>query len=189
MAPVTTREALVIAAADLVDAGGPAAVTLRAVAQAVGVSHNAPYKHFADKEALLAAVAARELRAGADAIRAAGAAEVDAFAALKAIARGHVQGALAHPERFRLTYGGWSREEPELRAAAGEAHDLFVRAVAAAQASGALKAGDPERIAALLMALGHGATDMTLAGHLSREGKGHADAGDLVDDLFALLGA
>ena len=56
-----TRDALVAAAAQLLDEGGPEAVTLREVGHRAGVSHNAPYKHFADKEALLAAVAAREL--------------------------------------------------------------------------------------------------------------------------------
>ena len=189
MPPPTTRDALVEAAADLLDKGGPAAVTLRAVALAVGVSHNAPYKHFRDKEALLAAVASRELRRNAEAMRAALAPGADAFAELKRMALGHVRSALRQPERFRLTYGGWTRDEPELSEAAGEAHDLFVRAVAAAQAAATIGAGDPERVAALLLATAHGAADMALAGHLGREGKGHADAEDLVEDLFALLGA
>jgi hypothetical protein len=61
--------------------------------------------------------------------------------------------------------------------------------VAASQAAGALPVGDPERIAALLLALGHGAADLALGGHLGRQGKGHADPQDLVDDLFALFEA
>jgi hypothetical protein len=52
-----TRETLVSAAAELLDRGGPDAVTLREVGHLAGVSHNAPYKHFAGKESLLAAVA------------------------------------------------------------------------------------------------------------------------------------
>src|SRR2546429_7684555 len=56
-----TRDTLLAAAAQLLDEGGPEAVTLREVGHRAGVSHNAPYKHFADKQALLAAVAAREL--------------------------------------------------------------------------------------------------------------------------------
>ena len=55
-----TRDTLVAVAAQLLDEGGPEAVTLREVGHRAGVSHNAPYKHFADKEALLAAVAAFE---------------------------------------------------------------------------------------------------------------------------------
>src|SRR3954454_12005811 len=57
----STRDALVDAAAELLTAWGTAAVTLREVGRRAGVSHNAPYKHFADKEELLAAVGARDL--------------------------------------------------------------------------------------------------------------------------------
>src|SRR5271154_7271500 len=52
------RRALVDAAAQLVSCCGPTAVSLREVARIVGVSHNAPYRHFPTREALLAAVAA-----------------------------------------------------------------------------------------------------------------------------------
>lgn len=57
-----TSDKLVVSAARLLDAGGEAAVTLRAVGQGAGLSHNAPYKHFTDRDALLAAVAAADLR-------------------------------------------------------------------------------------------------------------------------------
>ncbi len=49
-------EALVAAAHDLIKERGMAALTLRAVAKRVGVTHAAPYRHFKDKAALLAAV-------------------------------------------------------------------------------------------------------------------------------------
>ena len=58
-----TKDKLVEAAAALLDDGGESAVTVRAVAHRVGVSHNAPYKHFADRAALLAAVAERDFAA------------------------------------------------------------------------------------------------------------------------------
>ncbi|WP_439815980.1 TetR/AcrR family transcriptional regulator [Zavarzinia sp. CC-PAN008] len=57
------REALIEAAEALLEEGGPKAVSLREVARRVGVSHNAPYRHFADRETLLAEVAARGFRA------------------------------------------------------------------------------------------------------------------------------
>jgi Bacterial regulatory proteins, tetR family len=44
--------------AELLDSGGPDAVTLRGVGARAGVSRGAPYRHFADKESLLTAVAA-----------------------------------------------------------------------------------------------------------------------------------
>src|SRR4051812_41063542 len=64
-----TRETLIDVATRLLDAGGVEAVTLREVGHQAGVSHNAPYKHFANKEALLAAVAARELTGHVDETR------------------------------------------------------------------------------------------------------------------------
>lgn len=181
----STRERLIAAAAELLDQGGPAAVTLRGVGKAAGVSHNAPYRHFADKDALLAAVAARELaRQGANLDRV-GVSVAD----VQAMLQGYVRWALRYPERFRLTFGRWDRENAELGTAAGGARAALTRAVAAAQARGELPRGDPERLSALLLALAHGAADQALAGHLSASGKGAADAEDLVADLFAYLAA
>ena len=51
------RKALVEAAADLARATGPDGVVLREVARQTGVSHNAAYRHFTDRQALLDAVA------------------------------------------------------------------------------------------------------------------------------------
>ena len=179
-----TREALISAAARLLDQGGPAAVTLRAVAKAVGLSHNAPYKHFHDKEDLLAAIASRELsRPGA----AAATQEGDSVEALRRMAQAYVDWARHHPERFKLTFGPWRSGTDELGASATAARARFVAAVARAQQDRRLVAGDPERVTALILALAHGAADLALGGHLARDGKGAADPGDLLDDLFRLM--
>src|SRR5436309_11060601 len=53
------RAALVDAGVQLARTGGPNAVLLRAASREAGVSHNAAYRHFANQEALLAAVAKR----------------------------------------------------------------------------------------------------------------------------------
>ena len=52
----STRDSIVKAAAELLDEGGPSAVTFRAVGTRVGLSHNAAFKLFRDKESLLAAI-------------------------------------------------------------------------------------------------------------------------------------
>jgi AcrR family transcriptional regulator len=180
----STRDRLIDAAAKLLDEGGPAAVTLREVGRLAGVSHNAPYKHFADKENLLAAVAAREL---ARPPRAAPGGSNSPAEALAQVMHGYVDWAMRHPARFKLVFGSWSVDSAELGAAATAAHSALVTAVAAAQASKDLPDGDPERLAALIQATTHGAVDLALSGHLAKTGKGHADPKDLVDDLLTYL--
>ena len=176
------RDSLIEAAALLLDQGGPAAVTLREVGKAAGVSHNAPYKHFASKEDLLAAVAIRELARPAPAV------DAGAFEQLWAAMRLYVRWALRFPERFRLSFGRWTHPNPDLREAAAAARAIWVRLVSEAQGSGRLPPGDPERLAALILATAHGAADLELSGHLSRGGPGAASAEDLVDDLFVQFG-
>jgi AcrR family transcriptional regulator len=181
-----TRDTLIDVAAGLLDEGGVGAVTLREVGRLAGVSHNAPYKHFANKEALLAAIAARELESQAAALTAA-ARERSPVAVLRAAMHRYLNWALEHPARFKLTFGAWSEGSDELAAAANAAQTVMIGMVATSQEAGVLPPGDPVRLASLLRALAHGAADLASTGHLRADGKGNADAGQLIDDLFAYL--
>jgi AcrR family transcriptional regulator len=111
------REALVEAGLELLVEQGAEKLSLREVARIVGVSHNAPYKHFPTREALLAAMAVRGFeqlaaRIGAAARRARGD---------KAIARGvaYIDFALENAALFRLMFSGAIDRAlfPEVRAA------------------------------------------------------------------------
>lgn len=183
-----TRDLLVNAAAELLDGGGPAAVTLREVGKRAGVSHNAPYKHFRSKEDLLAAIASRELDRQSRAMSAAGS-EKQALVALRTLMHGYIRWARAYPQRFRLTFGAWTHDSQELGEAAARSRMHLIAIAKAAQAGGELPSGNPERIAYMMLALAHGAVDLALAGHLSARGKGAADPEMLVDDLVGLLRA
>ncbi|MGL5826260.1 MAG: TetR family transcriptional regulator, partial [Nocardioides sp.] len=57
-----TRRALLAAAGEILESAGRDALTLRRLGAAAGVSRGAPYRHFADKDQLLAAVAAAGMR-------------------------------------------------------------------------------------------------------------------------------
>jgi AcrR family transcriptional regulator len=162
-------------------------VKLREVGKLAGVSHNAPYKHFADKEELLAAIAAGELRTQSELMRHLVAA-LKPLDALRALARTYAEWGRSKPARFKLTFGAWNIESNELREAAAESRAVLVSIVEAAQARAELPKGDPERLAALMLALAHGAVDQALAGHLSATGKGNANPEDLFDDLLQYLG-
>lgn len=182
-----TREDLITVATALLDAGGVPAVTLREVGSRAGVSHNAPYRHFADKEALLAAIAAAELASLATTMRKHSDTATTPRAALRAMLADYATWALTHPARFTLVFGAWTTESPELARQATETWSLMVSVVSQAQAARELPSGDPERLAALVRSTAHGAISLALTGHLAAEGKGHADATTLVEDLLDYL--
>lgn len=96
------RAALVAAALKEVAKSGPDAFSLRGVARRAGVSAPAVYRHFADKDALLAAVAAECWdRIGATMLAAVEAAPDDALERFRATGIAYVTFAVEHPEHFR----------------------------------------------------------------------------------------
>ncbi|WP_067650447.1 TetR/AcrR family transcriptional regulator [Nocardia harenae] len=185
--PPHTRELLIAAAVELLDTGGPESVTLREVGHRAGVSHNAPYKHFANKEALLASVAAAELTKLGEALTTLREAAPPEGEALRSALRKYVAWALGYPARYQLVYGVWSAHFEDLAAAAESGRGALLAMVEAAQRAGQLPAGGTERVTALLQAVIHGAVDLTLGGHLAIGGKGDTDADGLVDDLLHYL--
>jgi AcrR family transcriptional regulator len=130
------RQALIAAAVEVVEQGGPEAVSLRDLAKSLGVSRAAPYRHFADREALLVAVAAEgyaALGAAYDKIAASGLAPRDAA---RANCRAYLDFAAQRPGMFRLMTESevLSRDDPPvaLIGPANAAFRSFSRIVAAA---------------------------------------------------------
>src|SRR3954469_5833254 len=98
------RAALVEAASQAVDAGGPEAVSLRDLAKALGVSTAAPYRHFADRRALLSEVAARGfVHLTRDYLRVT-AANPDPIKGQREMARLYLGLAFGQPGLFRLMF-------------------------------------------------------------------------------------
>lgn len=126
------RAALVDAAHELLEDAGAAALSLRAVAERAGLSRQAPYNHFADKEAMLAAVAAAGFGRLAGELRASGRGRVGADA-LAAAGEAYIAFAQTTPALFRLMF---SRELvhiakfPDARAISMDAFDALVEIVA-----------------------------------------------------------
>lgn len=98
------RSALLQDAAVLLNDGGQDALSLRALARRAGVSPRAPYRHFADKEALLTALAAQAFAAFGAALAASDAA-AEPGRELEAQGIAYVRFALEAPGRFQLMFG------------------------------------------------------------------------------------
>ncbi len=125
------REALIAAALELLREGGHEALSLRAAARRIGVSAMAPYRHFASKDALLAAVAARGFGRLAAELAAADAAAADPAGALADQAGAYIRFACRDPALFRLMFGAARpRGHPELQRAAGAAYAVLAGRVA-----------------------------------------------------------
>lgn len=164
------RSALVSAAERLLAERAGSAFTLREVARAAGVSHNAPYNHFADRQALLAAVAAQGFDALARAQRAALAPEPPATAAaLRAAARAYLAFAAENPARYRLMFSGEliGCAEPALRASGAEAFGILSDLIAQAVAAGRFRPDPAATHALTAWALVHGLAMLVLDGRVA----------------------
>jgi AcrR family transcriptional regulator len=157
--------ALIAAARDLLDLSGPGAVSLREAARRVGVSATATYRHFTDKDHLLAAVAAEGYREFAERLRAADD-NADGFSGL-GIA--YIEFALAHPGLFRLMFGPLLREReryPDLGAAADGA---FAALLEGAQRFVGGRSEDIESVAYAAWSFAHGLARLVLDDVIPRE--------------------
>ena len=103
-------------------------LSLRALARAVGVSQTAPYRHFADKGELLAAMATRGYRDLLSALKQAAALAGDgADTQLTALAHAYVDYAAQNPQLFKLMFGPAvqpAQKYPELRDASRDTFQL-----------------------------------------------------------------
>jgi AcrR family transcriptional regulator len=96
------RQALLSAAREVLERNGPASLSLRDLARQLGVSHNAPYRHFADRDALLDALSAEGFARLAEALQ-----HVRGDTATERIAamgQTYVAFADAHPGLFALMF-------------------------------------------------------------------------------------
>jgi AcrR family transcriptional regulator len=172
------REALLSAGERALESGGAPNLSLRELAREVGVSHAAPRRHFADKQALLDALALAGFERLGTALATAASAGDDFASRLLALARAYVAFATEHPALIALMFT--SKHEagasPELIAAGERAFAPALQAVADGQASGAVVAGDTEQLAKIAFAL--------LQGLVSIAGNGMLDDDTPLDDLL-----
>jgi AcrR family transcriptional regulator len=166
------ERALIEAALTTIRDDGVSALTLRAVGARLGVSRTALYRHFEDKAALLARVAAEGFRLLHAALAGArDAAPAGGGDALQAMARAYVRFALANQSHFATMFGGhledWSRY-PDLIAAATGAFDVLLETITVEQEDGRIVDGDPIELAEIAWSMSHGVATLGAARHLQR---------------------
>jgi AcrR family transcriptional regulator len=183
-----TRAALLRVAGELLEEDGLDAVTLREVGRRAGVSRSAPYRHFADKAALLSAVAAADLTWLGERIAGEAARGRTPLRRLERMVAAYLGFAREHPARYRLIYAPRLREDPALQAAAEAAVAAFAAGVEACMDAGELRRGDPRAVGALLVAAVHGAVDLEQSGHLTRA-KWRTDAAGIARAVVGALAA
>ena len=153
------RRALIAAARAILEEEGLPALSLRAVARRAGVSQAAPYHHFPDKDALLAALGAEGFDALDRAMRQRMEGFVDPAQRLIASGTGYVAFAVENPALFQIMFGASMRGEgvhPERSAAGARAYATLEKAVEATLGDKVGEAGGTALACLRAWALAHG---------------------------------
>lgn len=165
------KNALIEAGADILAKDGVSGLSLRKVAQKAGVSHAAPYAHFADKQALIAAISTDGYRRLYEALSTAAQQHADDPARqLIEGAWAYVQFALNDTDHFKITLSGVIEKEKDYPAfveISQQSFALVVQIVAACQRAKVLKPGPSDLIAVGVWSLIHGFVSLILEDQIS----------------------
>ncbi len=164
------REALITATTEMLAEEGIDGVSMRKLSQRIGVSRTAAYRHFADKNELLAAVAEqgyKRLSESTQSFRQQN--ERDVIERLEEMCVGYIQFAAENPALYRLMFGpkitDW-RVYPGLITAGREAMDGVIAIIELGQQQHRIKPGSAADLAYVLFALLHGQSTLLIDGRL-----------------------
>ena len=162
------RQVLLDAAAEAIEEQGLAALSLRALARKVGVSHGAPARHFPDKAALLTALATEALDRFRAAMHETGEAGDTALARYRAIGRCYVRFAIENPAYFHIVGRPefYSAGDEDFSRGYQEFFDTMSEAAAAARLESEAQGLDPQTFLIATWSLVHGLATLWLDGTL-----------------------
>jgi len=154
------RNALIQAGLELLAEGGVQELDLRKVARRAGVSHAAPYRHFADKQALIAAINEEGFHLLAERIRST-LREVsdEPVEQLLGVALTYVRFAKENPWLMREMFSGITIEREtfeSLHTASKSVYRLYAEVIRRGQERGKIVDGDPTALAGVLWSVLHG---------------------------------
>src|ERR1700757_1592079 len=176
-----TRQSLLDAAGALLDTGGPDAVTLREVGALAGVSRSAPYRHFANKETLLTALATNAMNQLGDRLEQLATSDGPREQSLRTALLSLLAVGRARPHLYRLMFTTPAGDPTAAVEAAEGTQDLFLDLVG--HIVGPRQA---RHYGALLLTAAHGATSFESSGHFVWN-KWQTNAEQLIDTMIALL--
>jgi AcrR family transcriptional regulator len=165
------KNALIKAGVEILAKDGVSGLSLRKVASKAGVSHAAPYSHFADKQALIAAISTegfRQLYERVDMV--AEKYKTTPSKQLIEVAWTYVQFALDDPDRFKVMFSGIlekEKEYPEFVAESQRNFQLVKMIVEANQSAGMLRSGPSDLVAMSAWGIIHGFIMLLLEGQIS----------------------
>jgi AcrR family transcriptional regulator len=166
------REALVAAALELISKKGPAGFTFADAARAAGVSPAAPYRHFRDRDALMADIARRGFDAFAEALsRAWDNGRPTPRAAFERVGRAYLDFAAKEPAQFSAMFesGVPLNDYPEVREAGDRAFNVLRQACEALAATMPKEKRPPSLMMALhIWSLSHGIATLFGRGDAAR---------------------
>ena len=184
------RQLLLDAAAEAVEEEGLAALSLRALARKLGVSHGAPARHFPDKAALLTALATEALDRFRTAMQEAADEGDSALTRYRAIGRCYVRFAIENPAYFHIVGRPefYSSGDEEFSRGYQEFFETMSEAAAAAQRESGVQGIDAQTFLISSWSMAHGIATLWLEGTLE-DRVGPVDieeiAGTAFDALFA----
>jgi AcrR family transcriptional regulator len=184
------KNALIAAALKQIAARGPRALSLREVARAVGVSHASAYRHFPNKESVLATIAEQGFRGLSQAMHAAAQREGDVLKILHRVGVAYVEFGVSHPHHLQVMFGDFivSHEAyPSLAEAGKEAYELLAGAVRAGQQARRIRSEDPQLVELAAWSQVHGLALLIASGQIPADGMGQLKHGELADGVLTLL--
>lgn len=182
------KNALIKAGVEILSSDGMDGLSLRKVAQRAGVSHNAPYFHFSDKQSLIAAISTEGFKQLYDELGAAIATHPsDPKRQLEEGAWAYVQFAMKNADTFKIMFSGIlekEKEYPDFVEVSSKTFGRVVDIVISCQDAGVLRSGPPEIMAVSVWGQIHGVVSLLLEGQIPHRVLERSDARQIV--LFAL---
>ena len=182
------KNALIKAGTEILAREGLGGLSLRRVAKQAGVSHAAPYAHFKDKQALIAAISTegfKQLYSQIETVKKTHQAEPETL--LIETAWAYVQFALNEPDRFKLMFSSVlekEKEYPDFVEISQNNFQQLVEVVELCQRANILKDGDSDLIALSVWGTVHGFVSLLLEGQISHT---VLEKGSLKDILIFII--